>query len=206
MFTGIVQGIRKVSGINDFENGRKLYIQLDNLTVNLIEGASISVNGVCLTVVSLEKNLVGFDVISESLKRSNLSLLKIGDFVNIERACRFGEEVGGHLISGHVDCVGTIKHINKNKNIYDIVIKCEKKWIEYLFSKGWIAIDGVSLTVVEIEDNCFSVSLIPETLNNTILGQKKEGDNVNLEFDNTAKVIVKSIKRILPEIKKITSC
>jgi len=205
MFTGIVQGIRKVSDINDFENGRKLYIQLDNLTVNLIEGASISVNGVCLTVVSLEKNLVGFDVISESLKRSNLSLLKIGDFVNIERACRFGEEVGGHLISGHVDCVGTIKHINKNKNIYDIVIKCEKKWIEYLFSKGWIAIDGVSLTVVEIEDNCFSVSIIPETINNTNIGQKKEGDIVNLEFDNSAKVIVKSIKRILPEFKNISS-
>jgi len=206
MFTGIVQGIGKISGITDFENGRKLCIQLDNLTANLIKGASISVNGVCLTVVNLEKNLVEFDVISESLKKSNLGSLKIGDFVNIERACQFGEEVGGHLISGHVDCIGIIKHINKNKIIYDIVFTCEKKWIEYLFPKGWIAIDGISLTLVEIEDNCFSVSLIPETLNNTILGQKKEGDNVNLEFDNTAKVIVKSIKRILPEIKKITSC
>ena len=201
MFTGIVQGIRKVSRITEFENGRRLCIKLDDLIVNLFHGASISVNGVCLTVVSLESNLVEFDVISESLKRSNLGTLKIGDYVNIERACRLGEEVGGHNISGHVECVGTIKQINNNKRIYDIVVKCKKRWIEYLFEKGWIAIDGISLTVVEIKDNSFLVSLIPETIKNTILGQKKEGDKVNLEFDNSAKIIVETVKRIIPEIK-----
>ena len=198
MFTGIVQGICKVSGIADFENGRRLCIQLDNLAVNLMQGSSISVNGVCLTVVSLEKDLVKFDVIYESLKRTNLGTLEIGDLVNIERACRLGEEVGGHQISGHVDCVGIIKHIKKNNNIHDIIIKCEKQWIEYLFPKGWIAIDGISLTVVEIEDDSFLISLIPETVKKTIIDQKKEGDNVNLEFDSTAKVIVESIKRIVP--------
>ena len=200
MFTGIVQGIRKVSSITEFENGRRLCIKLDDLTINLFHGASISVNGVCLTVVSLENNLVEFDVISESLKRSNLGSLKIGDFVNIERACRLGEEIGGHQISGHVDCLGIIKQIIINKNIYDIVIECEKKWIKYLFPKGWIAIDGISLTVVEINDDSFSISLIPETLRNTIFTKKQEGDNVNLEFDHSAKVIVESIKRIIPEI------
>ena len=204
MFTGIIQGIRKVSGITDFENIRRLCIKLDNLTVNLFRGASISVNGVCLTVVNLENNVVEFDVIDESLKKSNLGSLKIGDFVNIERSCRLGEEIGGHLISGHVDCVGIIKQFIKNKNIYDIVVECENKWIEYLFQKGWIAVDGISLTVVDIQDNSFSISLIPETIKNTILRQKKEGDKVNLEFDSSAKVIVESIKKILPAIKNNT--
>ena len=150
--------------------------------------------------------LVEFDVIFESLKRSNLGFLKIGEYVNIERACLLGEEIGGHQISGHVDCVGIISKIKKNKNIYDIVIKCDEKWIEYLFSKGWIAIDGISLTVVEIKENYFSVSLIPETIKKTILGEKIKGDIVNLEFDNSAKIIVETLKRLIPNIKNNISC
>ena len=98
-----------------------------------------------------------------------------------------------------------LQKINKiNKNIYDFVIECEKKWIKYLFPKGWIAIDGISLTVVDVVDNCFSVSLIPETLNQTALGLKTEGQKVNLEFDHTVKVIVHTIERMLPEIKDNT--
>ena len=196
MFTGIVQGICKVSDINDFENGRRLCLQLKDFATNLSTGASIAVNGVCLTVVSLKNNLVEFDVIYESLKRTNLRYLKIGDYVNIERACRLGDEIGGHHISGHVDCIGTILEINNYNNVYDIFFKCEKKWVKYIFEKGWISIDGISLTIVEIKDGCFSVSLIPETIKKTVLGEKIKGNIVNLEFDNTSKIIVETLNRI----------
>ena len=106
--------------------------------------------------------------------------------------------MGGHQISGHVDCVGIIESIIKKENIYDIVVKCEAEWIKYLFPKGWIAIDGTSLTVVKIVNNNFYVSLIPETIKSTILNKKKEGDSVNLEFDNIAKIIVETLNRIIP--------
>tara|TARA_Y100001970_G_scaffold186071_1_gene226292 strand:- start:246 stop:857 length:612 start_codon:yes stop_codon:yes gene_type:complete len=198
MFTGIVQGTCKVYKIIDLENCRRLYIKLSELASDLKQGASISVNGVCLTVVNIDKDCVGFDIISESLNRSNLGYLEIGEYVNIERACRLGEEIGGHQISGHVDCMGIIESTIINQNIFDIVIKCETEWIKYLFNKGWIAIDGISLTVVKIENNNFFVSLIPETIEKTILGKKKEGDKVNLEFDNNAKIIVDTVSRIMP--------
>ena len=197
MFTGIVQGTCKVYKIIDLENCRRLYIKLSELASDLKQGASISVNGVCLTVVNIDKDCVGFDIISESLNRSNLGYLEIGEYVNIERACRLGEEIGGHQISGHVDCMGIIESTIINQNIFDIVIKCETEWIKYLFNKGWIAIDGISLTVVKIENNNFFVSLIPETIEKTILGKKKEGDKVNLEFDNNAKIIVDTLSRIM---------
>tara|TARA_Y100001970_G_C14084626_1_gene776619 strand:+ start:506 stop:1120 length:615 start_codon:yes stop_codon:yes gene_type:complete len=202
MFTGIVQGTCKIANIIDSKNQRKICIKLEDFSSNLKQGASIAVNGVCLTVISIEKDFVEFDIVAESLSRSNLGFLKIGDYVNIERACRLGEEVGGHQISGHVDCLGSIHKIIKEQNIYNIVFECEIKWMKYLFTKGWITIDGISLTVVDIENNLFSVSLIPETINQTSLGKKKEGDFVNLEFDNIAKVIVDTLKRIMPEIKK----
>ena len=128
--------------------------------------------------------------------------IKIDDFVNIERACQYGEEVGGHEVTGHVDCTGLIKEIIITNNNRDIVVSCDKKWIAYLFPKGWITIDGISLTVVEVGDSWFSISIIPETLKNTTMGCKIEGDNVNLEFEQKTKIIVQSIERMIPKIKK----
>ena len=202
MFTGIVQGTRKVSLVSDIEGGRKIRIKLDNLSKNLELGASVSVNGVCLTAIKISQDWVEFDIIKESLQISNLSGLKSGDSVNIERACSFGDEVGGHHVSGHVDCMGIIKKIINTPNNCDFVISCDKKWLTYIIPKGWITVDGISLTVVDYEENWFSVSLIPETLKKTILGLKKESQKVNLEFDNTVKVIVHSIERMIPEIKE----
>ena len=202
MFTGIVQGIRKVSGITKIDGRIRLCLKLDDLATNLNHGASVAVNGVCLTVVNVEKHLVEFDVIKESLKRSNLNSLKIDDYVNIERACCLGDEVGGHQVTGHVDCTGKIKQIVTKQSSYDLIIDCEKKWMDYLFSKGWVAIDGISLTIVEVGENFFSVSLIPETIKRTLIGEKKEKDIVNLEFDISTKIIVESFKRKIPEIKK----
>jgi len=202
MFTGIVQGIRKISLVSDIEGGRKLRIQLDNFSENLEHGASVAVNGVCLTAVKISQGWAEFDIIQETLNRSNLSVLKSGDSVNIERACSYGDEVGGHHVSGHVDYIGIIKKIYNSPNNRDVVVSCDKQWLAYLIPKGWITVDGVSLTVVDVGDNWFSVSLIPETLKQTVLGLKTEGQKVNLEFDHTVKVIVHTIERMLPEIKE----
>jgi len=202
MFTGIVQGIRKISLVSDIEGGRKLRIQLDDSSENLQRGASVAVNGVCLTAVKISQGWAEFDTIQETLNRSNLSVLKSGDSVNIERACNYGDEVGGHNVSGHVDCMGIIKKIYNSPNNRDVVVCCDKQWLTYLIPKGWITVDGVSLTVVDVGDNWFSVSLIPETLKQTVLGLKTEGQKVNLEFDHAVKVIVHTIEKMLPEIKE----
>ena len=201
MFTGIVQGIRKISAVEDFEGGRKLRIQLEDLAEKLQQGASVAVNGVCLTAIKIEVGSAEFDIIQESLDRSNLGTLVIGDSVDIERACYFGDEVGGHQVTGHIDCTGKIDEIRKTPNNRDVVVYCEEEWGSYLIPKGWIAIDGVSLTVVDVGNNWFSISLIPETLKQTVLGKKTKGDIVNLEFDHTTKVIVRTVERMLPEIK-----
>jgi len=201
MFTGIVQGTRKITAVEDLEGGRRLRIQLEDLSEKLQQGASIAVDGVCLTVVRFEKDWAEFDVIQESLNKSNLGTLKVGDFVDIERACAFGDEVGGHSVTGHVDCIGTIKEVRNTPNNCDLIVSCSKEWIAYLIPKGWIAIDGASLTVVEVGADFFSISLIPETLSQTVLGYKSKGDTVNLEFDHTTKVIVRTVERLLPELK-----
>ena len=201
MFTGIVQGIRKISLVSDIEGGRKLRIELDDFSENLKHGASVAVNGVCLTAVKISQGWAEFDIIQETLNRSNLSTLKSGDSVNIERACRYGDEVGGHHVSGHVDCIGIIKKIYNPTNNCDVVFDCDKQWLAYLIPKGWISVDGVSLTVVDVGDNWFSVSLIPETLKQTVLGLKMESQMVNLEFDFNVKAIVHTIERMMPEIK-----
>ena len=202
MFTGIVQGVRKVTVITDLKGGRRLRIQLNDLAENLQHGSSVAVNGVCLTAIKIEEGCAEFDIIQESLDRSNLGALVNGDSVDIERACYFGDEVGGHGVTGHVDCTGIIKDVRNTPNNRDIVVSCDKEWMAYLIPKGWIAIDGISLTVVEVGNNWFSFSLIPETLEKTVLGKKMAGNLVNLEFDHTTKVIVRSIERMIPEIKK----
>ena len=202
MFTGIVQGIRKISFVSNIECGRKLRIQLDNLSENLEHGASVAVNGVCLTAVKIYQGWAEFDIIQETLIRSNLRTLKSGDPVNIERACSYGDEIGGHHVSGHVDCMGIIKKIYNSPNNHDVLVSCDKKWLSYIIPKGWIAIDGISLTVVDLGDDWFTVSLIPETLKQTVLGLKKESQKVNLEFDYSVKVIVRTIERMMPEIKE----
>jgi len=202
MFTGIVQGIRKIIVMEDLQGGRRLRIQLADLAEKLQQGASVAVNGVCLTVVRFEKDWAEFDIIQETLNKSNLGVLKVGNFVDIERACSFGDEVGGHSVTGHVDCKGIIEEVRITPNNCDIFVSCSKEWMAYLIPKGWIAMDGASLTLVEVGENHFSISLIPETLEQTVLGKKKKGDTVNLEFDHTTKVIVRTVERMLPQIKK----
>eukprot|EP01137_Pigoraptor_chileana_P010150 Opistho-2@59335 len=216
MFTGIVRGLCPVHEVVDKEGGRRLRIRLPReLATNLETGASVAINGTCLTVVSFAATkddsgvAVDFDVMQESLNRTNLGLLITcadGDLpsqinhVNVERSMRFGDEVGGHHVSGHVDCVGTISELVIFPNNREVVFKFDEEWSKFLVPKGWIAVDGISLTVVRVGADFFSVCLIPETLARTTLGIKGVGDAVNLEFDSVTKITVITMERHLPRM------
>lgn len=159
-------------------------------------GASVAVDGVCLTVVAIEQRCVAFDVIEETLRRTTLGSLRPGDEVNIERSLKFGDEVGGHLLSGHVMGTARIEEVRQGNCQQEVWFGCPPEWMEAILPKGYIAIDGASLTVVDVEVGRFSVHLIPETLRVTTLGNKGVGDLVNIEFDLQTQAIVATVKRL----------
>ncbi len=199
MFSGIVRGLRPVEEVTDKPGLRRLKIALDDLGTGLEMGASVSVNGICLSAVACTDGKAEFDLIQETLDCTDAGKLSVGDRVNIERALCVGEEMGGHHVTGHIDTIGTIQEIKTTPNNKEMFIHHESEWHKYLVPKGWIAIDGVSLTVVEVAADYFSVCLIPETLSRTTLGFKQVGDIVNLEFDHTTKVIVATLERLREE-------
>jgi len=154
-------------------------------------GASVAVDGVCLTVVSLYNGEITFDVIPETLKKTTLDDLFTGRVVGCERSLRMGDEIGGHLLSGHVWGVASIHKIECNV----MTIACPQEWMRYILPKGFIALDGASLTVVDVsEAGFFTVHLIPETLRMTALGLKKEGNSVNLEIDSRTQAMIDSYR------------
>ena len=190
MFTGIVQAKGVVSEIKSFEQGLRLRIEADkDFLKGLKKGASISVNGACLTVTDFSEGSVNFDVIEETLKVTNLSYFKKGDLVNMERSLKFGDEVGGHILSGHVSCTCEAIKYESDKET-EIRVNTPKEWIKFIFKKGYVALNGVSLTVGKVEDNYFSVYLIPETLEVTNLGTNSKNLMLNLEVDQNTVAIV----------------
>jgi len=191
VFTGIVRALGTI--VTMVKKGDLLHYALSFPHENLKLGASVSVDGVCQTVVKIEDETVWFDAIGETLKRTTLNTMEVGQKVNIERSAKIGDEIGGHLLSGHIYGTATISQVKEN--IY--TFQCPIEWMKYLFSKGFIAIDGMSLTVVDVHEDCFTIHLIPETLQRTTLGQKKVGDRVNLEFDSQTQVTVETIERRL---------
>jgi len=198
MFTGIIQGIASVSAISQGESVTKVSIDLPE-TENLQIGASVSIDGVCLTATSINGTIVDFDIIAETLQRTTLSDLEIASEVNFERAIRFGDELGGHLLSGHVMSAGLIHSIIEKGEGTDISIIAPPSLQKYIIEKGFIAIDGISLTVGEVQSNVFALHLIPETLRMTTLGSKQEGDAVNIEIDSNTQTIVSTVERMLAE-------
>ena len=198
MFTGIVQGIASVIAISQGESVTKVSIELPE-TENLQIGASVSLDGVCLTVTSINGTIVDFDIIAETLQRTTLSDLEIGSEVNFERAIRFGDELGGHLLSGHVMSAGLIHSVIENGEGKDISIIAPPSLQKYIIEKGFIAIDGISLTVGIVNSNVFALHIIPETLRMTTLGTKQEGDAVNIEIDSNTQTIVSTVERMLAE-------
>jgi riboflavin synthase len=198
MFTGIVQGIASIIATSQGESATKLSIKLPE-TENLRIGASVSIDGVCLTVTSINDSIVDFDIIAETLQRTTLSDLETGSQVNFERALRYGDELGGHLLSGHVMSAGLIHSITENGEGKDISIIAPPSLQKYIIEKGFVAIDGISLTVGVVQSNIFALHLIPETLRMTTLATKQEGDAVNIEIDSNTQTIVSTVERILAE-------
>ena len=190
MFTGIVQELGKV---NNFQNGRMSIIGTE-IQGDIRIGDSISVNGVCLTAVNVDNNCFEVDVITETMSRTNLGEVGIEDSVNLELALQPTDRMGGHIVQGHVDCTGLISSLKIQDKSYVIAIEVKDKFMKYIVEKGFITIDGISLTVSKVYGNLFEVSIIPHTFSVTNLSLRKVGDYVNLEVDITAKYIESIIR------------
>lgn len=200
MFTGIIQGMASVTALQKKPGLHQLTLQLpEHLRSHIALGASIAVDGVCLTVTHEEQGTVQFDMMEETLKKTSLGFLKVGDFVNVERSLRFGDEVGGHLVSGHVHGICKVKEISHSPLHYILSLELPKDWIQYVMPKGFIALHGISLTVVDVlpESSIFTVHLIPETLSRTTLKEKKEGDVLNFEIEQNTLTLVRTVKEYL---------
>lgn len=199
MFTGIVQGTAQIQSIVEKRNFRTHTVKMpQELLTGLETGASVANNGVCLTVTNIENDLVSFDLMTETLRITNLGNLKQGDFVNIERAMKLGDEVGGHILSGHVYCTAKVSQRIPSENNLQIWFELpEQQVMKYILTKGFIAIDGISLTIGEVKDNQFCVNLIPETIDRTLIAQRQLGDEVNIEIDPQTQAIVDTVERYL---------
>jgi len=201
MFTGIVAGTSPIINIEQKDIVRSLTLNLEGFVMGLEIGASVSLDGVCMTVVSIDGNLVTFDAIEETLNRTTLGKLGVGSLVNIERSLKMGDELGGHIISGHVLTTAKILQIvNKGEGI-DMMIENPPEVNQYILEKGYISIDGMSLTIGKVSEDNFSLHIIPETLRITTIGQKNVGDYVNIEIDSRTQAIVDTIRKSM-EVKK----
>lgn len=195
MFAGIVKGIGKVTALAKTKEGLHYGVLFPSeLLHDLQMGASIAIDGVCQTAVEQKENIVFFDAIPETLRCTTLSHLQVDLSVNIERSLRLGEEIGGHLLSGHVCGTVQLESIKK-ESIW--TLSCSHDWTKYLFPKGYVGLNGCSLTVVDVSLNSFSVHLIPETLKRTNLGLKEPGALLNLEIDAQTQATVDALERLL---------
>ncbi|WP_299494638.1 riboflavin synthase subunit alpha [uncultured Shewanella sp.] len=198
MFTGIVQAkcevmaIHRQTGLNTYEISMD-----DTLSKGLQVGASVATNGVCLTVTKQVKERVFFDVMEETLNLTNLALLQVGDRVNIERSLTFGSEIGGHILSGHVHTQATISEVSDTNSHYDLTLSVDPNWMNYILYKGFVGVNGCSLTVGKVTEDSFMLHLIPETLRLTNLAQYKVGDKLNIEIDSQTQAIVDTVERVL---------
>ena len=202
MFTGIIHSMVPVISITRGEALVSFSLLLtDELVDGLESGASMAVNGVCLTVVSISGKKVSFDAVSETLALSNLDMLRIGTMVNIERSVRYDAEIGGHLLSGHIVDTARVQVIQKSPGNCRMSFAGDARWLKYVFPKGFLGINGASLTVADLNQvtRAFSVNLIPETLARTNFKLLAEGDVVNIEVDSQTRVIVDTVERVMAE-------
>ncbi|WP_163557435.1 riboflavin synthase subunit alpha [Halomonas sp. NO4] len=204
MFTGIIQGMAEIVAIEEAEAFRTHVVILpEALRQGLETGASVSHNGVCLTVTAIDGERVSFDLMRETLAVTNLGALAVGDRVNVERAARFGDEVGGHAMSGHVMAMGELVELDEAPNNRRLWFEVPSPLGRFLFAKGYIGVDGASLTVGAVRPAAadhgprFCVDLIPETLSRTTMGERAPGDRVNIEIDPQTQAIVETVERVL---------
>jgi riboflavin synthase len=201
MYSGITRGTRRVIAKRAFEGHVDIVVDLgDELSVGLELGASVALDGVCLTVAGFHASEVLFQVIPETLERTTLGALDVGSRVAVERSYRVGDEIGGHEVAGHVTGMGRIAAVQREGGRYDLRVAVPREWMKYIFPKGFIAVDGSSLTVGRTSpDGAFDLHLIPETLRLTLLGQKVVGDRVNIELDARTVAIVDTVERVLEQ-------
>ncbi|MEM7218893.1 MAG: riboflavin synthase subunit alpha [Pseudomonadota bacterium] len=202
MFTGIVQGYRRVLGVRDDTDLRGLTIDMQDMIDGLELGASVAINGTCLTVTHVAPDgAVAFDVIRETLNHTNLGELREGDLVDVERSFRVGDEVGGHIVSGHIATTVEVVRVEQSDNLRKLWFAVGSEWRRYLLHKGYAALDGASLTISDLDDDagCFAVSLIPETIERTRLGRVEVGDRVNLEVDSQTQGVVATVERLFAD-------
>jgi riboflavin synthase len=197
MFTGIVQGTAVVEDVTAATGLSTFAIRLPDDSADGVNiGASVAINGTCLTVTHQAGNTLFFDAMQETLRLTTLGDLKPGHSINFERAARIGDEIGGHLLSGHIHTTASIIEILRPENNVTIWFEVPEQWVRYIFPKGYIAINGASLTIGEVAGNRFNIHLIPETLRATTFGAVEEGMKVNIEIDSQTQTIVDTLARL----------
>ena len=200
MFTGIVEG--KATVVSAEVNNGVMRLVVDVIDSQRLEGlktgASIAINGTCLTVVAFSGSHVSFVLIAETLRLTNLSEVKVGSEVNVERAAKFGDEIGGHLLSGHIHTQAEVVRVEPDEANLALYLQVPTQWHEFILPKGYIALDGASLTIGEhVEDGLFSIHLIPETLRLTTIGSRQPGDKINVEIDSQTQAVIETAKRYM---------
>jgi len=195
MFTGLIEEIGHISGIVKGRNSYQFIIKADKILIDSKVGDSICTNGACLTITQMSRTTFTVDVMSETVIMTNFKELKNGSPVNLERAMKLSDRLGGHLVSGHIDGLGRIISMDKDDIAWRIKIKANKELINKILDKGSIAVDGISLTVVSVSDSSFEISIIPHTALETTLLQKKVNDTVNLETDMIGKYVFRFLEK-----------
>lgn len=193
MFTGIIEELGVLENIAGGSQSSKLFIKAKKVLEKVQHGDSIAVNGVCLTVTSFTETQFTADIMPETLKKTSLGQLKRGQVLNLERAMKLGDRFGGHIVSGHVDGTGEIVSREKYANAILFQIRADAGLLKYMLPRGSICVDGISLTIIDVMDSGFSISIIPHTLVSTNLNAKRPGDRVNLECD----IIGKYVERLV---------
>ncbi len=203
MFAGIVEGVGTVVAIRPGLRGAagepwaaRLEIDSGGLLEGLRPGASVAVNGCCLTLAEVRGGVSGFDVIAETWRRTNLRHLRPSHGVNLERSLRLGDRIDGHFVQGHVDGLGTVRRVDRSGGEWLLWTQAPPALMRYIVRKGSIALDGTSLTVVDVRGHAFSVALIPTTLEKTVLARRRPGDAVNLETDLLARLVVERFESL----------
>lgn len=195
MFTGIIRELGRVAAVDGGADGVRLTVEAAGTAAQAATGDSVSIDGVCLTAVSVDDGRIAFDAVPETLGRTTLGRLGAGDHVNVEPALRAGEPLGGHYVQGHVDAVGRVRSAEPEGDGMRIWVDAPDEVIRYCVEKGSVGVDGVSLTVAGLDDTGFAVALIPHTLEVTTLGALEPGDDVNLEADVLAKYVERLVGR-----------
>ena len=191
MFTGIIENIGKITLIEEVNHNYVIKIEIANLSMNISNGDSIAINGACLTVTNVKDNIFSFDLSPETMKLTSFKYLIKNDLVNIEFPLTLNKFISGHITTGHIDTIGVIEELLKNTDSWFIQIKIDKIYLKYIVHKGSICIDGISLTINQIQGNIIDLMVIPHTYQNTIIKNYSLGDSVNIEVDYIAKHLEK---------------